>query len=43
LTKKGYRPFYDIEYCEVQDGRHNQQTWAKAFPEFLKWGFSVSR
>lgn len=39
LTKKGYRPFKDIEYVEIKGGQHNQKTWAKAMPQFLKWAF----
>jgi len=39
LTKKGYRPFHDIQYFEMQRGRHNLETWAEAMPEFLKWAF----
>lgn len=39
LTKKGYRPFQDIQYWEVKDGQHNLQTWAEAMPEFLTWAF----
>ncbi len=39
LVHKGYRPFHDIEYVEVEGGEHNQRTWAKAMPEFLKWAF----
>ncbi|MBS1658883.1 MAG: esterase family protein [Bacteroidetes bacterium] len=39
LIKKDYRPYYDIEYCEIKNGKHNQHTWAKAMPEFLKWAF----
>jgi len=39
LTKKGYRPFYDIQYFEMENGRHNLETWAEAMPEFLKWAF----
>jgi len=41
LAKKGYRPYYDIEYCEIKNGKHNQHTWAKAMPEFLKWAFGA--
>ena len=40
LTKKGYRPFHDIQYYEVKDGKHNLETWREAMPEFLKWAFS---
>jgi iron(III)-enterobactin esterase len=39
LTKKGYRPFHDIQYYEMQDGEHNLPTWKRAMPEFLKWAF----
>jgi enterochelin esterase-like enzyme len=39
LTKKGYRPFHDIQYFEMENGRHNLETWAEALPEFLKWAF----
>ncbi|HSU51168.1 MAG TPA: alpha/beta hydrolase-fold protein [Segetibacter sp.] len=28
-----------IHYTELEDGRHNVETWARAFPEFLKWGW----
>lgn len=37
LTKKGYRPFHDIEYLELKDGEHNLKTWGEALPIFLKW------
>lgn len=39
LTKKGYRPFRDIEYLEIKDGKHNPETWARAMPYFLTWAF----
>lgn len=39
LSKKGYRPFHDIQYTEVKGGKHNLETWAEAMPEFLKWAF----
>lgn len=37
LVKKGYKPGTDIRYLELSDGTHNVATWARAFPEFLKW------
>ncbi|MDZ4715530.1 MAG: alpha/beta hydrolase-fold protein [Cytophagales bacterium] len=40
LTRKGYRPFHDIQYLEIKDGGHNVETWAEAMPSFLKWAFS---
>lgn len=39
LTKKGYRPFHDIQYLEIKEGKHNTETWAQAMPEFLVWAF----
>ncbi|NOT75497.1 MAG: esterase family protein [Cyclobacteriaceae bacterium] len=39
LTRKGYRPFHDIQYLEIKNGKHNQETWSQAMPEFLKWAF----
>jgi enterochelin esterase-like enzyme len=39
LTKKGYRPFHDIQYYEMKDGKHNLETWAEAMPVFLLWAF----
>jgi len=42
LTRKGYRPFHDIQYLEIKDGYHNQETWAEAFPPFLTWAFGNS-
>lgn len=42
LTRKGYRPFHDIQYLEIKDGKHNVETWAEAMPSFLKWAFGKS-
>ncbi len=39
LNTKGYKE-NDIEYYEVKDGKHDVATWAKAFPNFLEWGWS---
>lgn len=38
LKKKGYHS-NDIKYLELEDGRHDVPTWARAFPDFLKWGW----
>ena len=32
----------DIEYMELKDGKHNVPTWARAFPDFLKWGWGTT-
>ncbi|MDA3614313.1 alpha/beta hydrolase [Polluticaenibacter yanchengensis] len=39
LKNKGYSPGKDIEYLELPDGKHDVNTWAKAFPAFLVWGW----
>lgn len=39
LEQKGYNRQTDIKYLELKDGRHDVPTWAKAFPDFLKWGW----
>ncbi len=38
LNAKGYTDKH-IRYIEMKDGRHDVETWAKAFPDFLKWGW----
>ena len=30
----------DIYYLELKDGRHDIETWGRALPVFLKWGWS---
>ncbi len=39
LTAKGYDATKDIYYMELQDGKHDVATWARAMPVFLKWGW----
>lgn len=39
LTDLGYNREQDIHYYEVVGGYHNQYTWGRAMPEFLKWMF----
>lgn len=41
LARKGYDKENDILFIELADGKHDVPTWAKAFPEFLKWGWGV--
>lgn len=41
LVKKGYDPKQDIKFLELKNGRHDVPTWARAFPEFLKWGWGI--
>lgn len=40
LIEKGYDKTTAIKYLELNDGKHDVPTWAKAFPDFLKWGWS---
>lgn len=39
LKIKGYKEPQDICYVELKNGKHDVPTWAKAFPEFLVWGW----
>lgn len=41
LETKGYKMPTDIRYVEVQEGKHDQATWAKIFPNFLEWAFKL--
>jgi iron(III)-enterobactin esterase len=41
LVKKGYHPEKDVYYLELKDGKHDVATWARAFPEFLKWAWGT--
>ena len=43
LVKKGYNRHTAIRYLELRDGRHDVPTWAKAFPDFLKWGWGMGQ
>jgi len=36
LKKKGYKNNH-IRYLELEDGKHDVPTWARAFPDFLEW------
>ena len=39
LVDKGYNMEEHIRFLELTEGRHDVATWAKAFPDFLKWGW----
>ena len=39
LVAKGYDREKDIRYDEITGGRHDVDTWGRAMPEFLLWGF----
>lgn len=40
LEALGYNAEEDIRYVNYEDGAHNIASWARAFPEFLKWQLS---
>lgn len=42
LKAKGYTDEH-IHYLELEDGKHDVPTWAKAFPAFLKWGWGKGK
>ncbi len=42
LIKKGYKNGTDIKFIELAEGKHDVPTWAKAFPDFLKWGWDIN-
>ena len=39
LAAKGYDQATAIRYLEIAGGRHDVETWARAMPEFLLWGW----
>jgi enterochelin esterase-like enzyme len=41
LKKKGYASEYETKYINYEDGRHDVQTWGRAMPGFLLWGWSA--
>jgi len=41
LYKQGFEE-ESVHYLELENGKHDVATWAKAFPEFLKWGWGLN-
>jgi enterochelin esterase-like enzyme len=41
LTEKGYDPSSDINYMQIEGGKHDVSTWSVAMPVFLKWAFGI--
>lgn len=39
LKAMGVNEAESIKYLELEDGRHDVPTWARAWPEFLKWAW----
>lgn len=40
LLAKGYKEGEEMSYFQMADGKHDVNTWAKALPVFLQWGFA---
>ena len=43
LEIKGYQRDLDIRYVELPDGKHDVETWGRAMPEFLAWGWPAGK
>ncbi|MBS1949027.1 MAG: esterase [Bacteroidetes bacterium] len=43
LVDKGYDEDKDIRYLQINDGKHDVATWARAMPDFLRWGWGLKR
>lgn len=41
LIKIGYDPKDQLTYLELEDGRHDVETWARVMPQFLHWLIGV--
>jgi enterochelin esterase-like enzyme len=41
LSDKGYDSANDIYYLQLDDGKHDIDTWARSMPVFFKWGFKA--
>jgi hypothetical protein len=36
----GFNLEHNIRYINYEDGKHDVETWGKAMPAFLLWGWS---
>jgi enterochelin esterase-like enzyme len=43
LEANGFRPDRDVAYTETAGGEHNEQTWARELPDFLRWALPLGR
>jgi iron(III)-enterobactin esterase len=39
LENLGYKNETDIKYINYEDGKHDVETWGRAMPQFLLWGW----
>jgi iron(III)-enterobactin esterase len=42
LKKLGYNSEYEVKYVNYEDGKHDVQTWGRAMPGFLLWGWGTA-
>ena len=42
LKAKGYQD-HQIEYLEIEGGKHDTVTWASSLPSFLQWGWGIEK
>jgi enterochelin esterase-like enzyme len=40
LQHLGFNLEHNIRYINYEDGKHDVETWGKAMPAFLLWGWS---
>ena len=43
LLAKGYLEGKDMHYLQIEDGKHDVRTWARALPKFLKWAYGKQK
>jgi enterochelin esterase-like enzyme len=41
LKHLGYESDYEVKYINYEDGKHDVQTWGRAMPGFLLWGWGL--
>jgi enterochelin esterase-like enzyme len=39
LRARGWRDGKNMTYAQVEGGEHNEATWARVLPDFLRWAF----
>lgn len=43
LVSKGWNRQQDVRYLELAGGKHDVETWGRAMPEFLLWGWGCGK
>ena len=42
LLRQGLDPKNNLRYVQVEGGHHNQETWGRLLPDFLRWAFGTA-